>query len=144
MDTVKHAVTVHAPAQACYDWWRPLTRLPEIFSDVRSVDSLDGDRTSWTVAGPADVPVRWEAEVVEDSPPHTIAWRTVDVGVVDMTQAGVVRFHDRGNDYTDVEVQLDYGLPAGKAGEAVAKLFDDPQHKVEQACAEFKTIIEQR
>lgn len=61
-----------------------------------------------------------------------------------MTQSGVVKFHDRGNGYTEVEVQLDYDLPAGKAGEAVAKLFDDPQHKVEQACEEFKTIIEER
>lgn len=144
MNTVKHAVTVHAPAQACYDWWRPLTRLPEIFSDVRSVEPLEGERTSWTIDGPAAVPVRWEAEVAEDSPPHTLAWRTVDAGIAEMTQSGVVEFHDRRNGYTDVEVQLEYDLPAGKAGEAVAKRFDDPQHKVEQACEEFETIIEQR
>ncbi|MDT7683145.1 MAG: hypothetical protein QOG57_3455 [Pseudonocardiales bacterium] len=39
MGTVAHYVEVNAPAQACYDWWRPLTRLPEIMSDVRKVES---------------------------------------------------------------------------------------------------------
>jgi uncharacterized membrane protein len=47
MGTVAHYVEVNAPAQACYDWWRPLTRLPEIMSDVRKVESKEGsaDRT---------------------------------------------------------------------------------------------------
>ena len=52
MAAVAHYVDVNAPAQACYDWRRPLTRLPEIMSDVEKVEPLDGDRTRWTVTAP--------------------------------------------------------------------------------------------
>jgi uncharacterized membrane protein len=146
MGTVAHYVEVNAPAQACYDWWRPLTRLPEIMSDVRKVESKEGsaDRTEWTVSGPAGTSVTWEAEIVEDSPPHKIAWSSVDSSDPDLKNAGVVRFDDRGDGTTGVEVSLEYDPPGGKLGDAVAAISANPQGKVEQAVAEFKTIIETR
>lgn len=146
MGAVAHYVEVNAPAQACYDWWRPLTRLPEILSDVREVRPKDGsaDRTEWTVDGPAGATVTWEAEVVEDAAPHKIAWATVDSTDPDVRNAGVVRFDDKGGGRTGVEISLEYDPPAGKVGEAVASLFADPQKKVERATEEFKKVIETR
>jgi uncharacterized membrane protein len=146
MAAVAHYIEVEAPAQACYDWWRPLTRLPEIFSDLRSVKPVDDDpkRTAWTVSGPAGKSVSWQARIVEDAPPHKIAWSSVDSADPDVKNAGVVRFNDKGNGTTGVEVSLEYDPPAGKLGETIAALFDDPQSKVERAVEEFKTIIETR
>ncbi|WP_199430563.1 SRPBCC family protein [Qaidamihabitans albus] len=146
MGAVAHYVEVDAPAQACYDWWRPLTRLPEIFSDVEKVEAVDGDsdRTKWTVKGPAGVSVDWEARIVEDSAPHTIAWATDDSADPDVKHSGVVRFDDKGHGVTGVEISLKYDPPAGRAGEAVATLLADPQTKVERAAAEFKRIVETR
>ena len=43
-----------------------------------------------------------------------------------------------------MEVSLTYDPPAGVVGEAVAKLFADPQDKVERAVAAFKEQIEAR
>jgi len=140
-----HYIEVNAPAQACYDWWRPLTRLPEIFSDVKKVEAVSGEsRTKWSVDGPAGTTVEWEADIVEDKAPHKIAWATVDSAEPDVKNAGVVRFDDKGDGTTGVEVSLEYDPPAGKLGEAVASLLADPQRKVEKACAEFKRIIETR
>ena len=146
MAAVAHYVEVDAPVQACYDWWRPLTRLPEIMSDVTSVEPVDstGKRTAWTVSGPLGKSVSWEADIVEDAPPHKIAWATVDSADPDVKNSGVVRFDDKGGGRTGVEVSFEYQPPAGKLGEAVASLFADPQAKVDKAVNEFKAVIEQR
>jgi uncharacterized membrane protein len=55
--------------------------------------------------------------------------------------AGAVRFDDHGGT-TGVEVSLQYDPPAGILGEAVAKIFADPQSKVEKALDAFKSTIE--
>ena len=146
MAAVAHYAEVNAPVQACYDWWRPLTRLPEIMSDVKAVEPADGSgtRTHWTVSGPLGKSLSWDADIVEDAPPHKIAWSTVDSNDPDVKSSGVVRFDDKGNGRTGVEVSFEYDPPAGKLGEAVASLFADPQGKVEKAVNEFKTIIEAR
>lgn len=144
MGAVAQYIEVDAPAQACYDWWRPLTRLPEIFSDVQRVRAYDddADRTEWTVTGPAGRRVSWQARIVEDAPPHKIAWASLDSPTPEVANSGVVRFDDKGNDRTGVEVSLHYEPPAGKLGETIVDLFAEPQRKVEQATAEFKTLIE--
>ncbi len=146
MAAVAHYVEVNAPARACYDWWRPFTRLPEIMDDVKKVEPIDGagDRTRWTVSGPLGKSLSWDATIAEDSPPHTIAWTTLDSSDPDVKSSGVVRFDDKGNGVTGVEVSFEYHPPAGKLGEAVASLFDDPQAKVRKAVDEFKIVIEAR
>ncbi|MBB1151846.1 MULTISPECIES: SRPBCC family protein [Amycolatopsis] len=146
MAAAAHYVEVNAPAQACYDWWRPLTRLPELFSDVQSVEALDreGTRTRWKVDGPAGSTVEWQARIVEDAPPRKIAWTTVDDADPDVRNSGVVRFEDKGHGRTGVEISLEYQPPAGKLGEAVASLLADPQKKVERAADQFQTVIEAR
>ncbi len=146
MGAVAHYIEVEAPAQACYDWWRSLTKLPQIMSDVREVKAKDGadNRTVWTVDGPVGSTLTWEAQIVEDAAPHKIAWATVDDADPDVKNAGAVRFDDKGDGRTGVEISLEYDPPAGKLGEAVASLFADPQKKVERAAMEFKTVIENR
>jgi uncharacterized membrane protein len=139
-------VEIEAPAQACYDWWRSFTRLPEIFPDVRSVESKGGDDavTVWTVAGPMGKSLSWEAHVVDDAPPHKIAWATIDSADPDVRNRGVVRFDDKGSGRTGVEISLEYDPPAGRVGEAVASLFADPQAKVDRAAEQFKHVMENR
>ena len=139
-------IEVTAPAQACYDWWRSLTRLPEIFPDVLSVEAQDSQEamTTWTVSGPLQKKLTWQARIVEDSPPHRIAWATTDSADPDVRNSGVVRFDDKGGGRTGVEISLAYDPPAGKLGEAVAALFADPQAKVDRAAEQFKTLMENR
>lgn len=146
MGAAAHYIEVEAPAQACYDWWRSFTKLPEVFPDVESVDSRGpGEKvTVWTVSGPLGKSLSWEAEVIDDAPPHRIAWATVDSADPDVRSRGVVRFDAKGSDRTGVEISLEYDPPGGKLGEAVASLVDDPQAKVRRAAEQFKVIIENR
>ncbi|MGW0891569.1 SRPBCC family protein [Saccharopolyspora sp. NPDC002578] len=146
MGSVAHYIEVQAPAQLCYDWWRPLTHVPEIFPDVQRVAPHSGDAnlTHWVVSGPAGKTVEWDARVVDDEPGRKVAWKSVEAGTErsnTVSHAGAVRFDDHG-DSTGVEVSLQYHAPGGGLAEAVATLFADPQQKVERALASFKELME--
>jgi uncharacterized membrane protein len=146
MPSVAHYIEVGAPAQACYDWWRPLTRLPEIMSDVREVTARDGDErvTHWRVSAPMGSTVEWTARITDDAPPHRLAWGTIDDADNDVRTSGEVRFTDKGDGRTGVDISFEYEPPGGKLGAVVASIFDDPKRMVVQAAEEFKTIIETR
>ena len=143
MGTVAHYLEVNAPAAQCYAWWRGLTNLPQIMEDVESVEPVDGSTqlTHWKVHGPLGKTVEWDAKIVDDVPGTRIAWATQGSTGLDVKNAGAVRFDDKGAT-TGIEVSLSYDPPAGLLGEAVAKIFADPQSKVEKALASFKTTIE--
>ncbi len=139
MGSVAHYIEVNAPAEKAYGWWRGLTNLPSILPDVKSVAaSGDAQLTHWVVSGPLGKDVEWDAKIVEDVTNERLAWASVD-GMV--SNSGAVRFDNHG-ETTGVEVSLQYDPPAGVLGEAVAKLFADPQDKVEKALAAFKETIE--
>jgi len=140
MGTVAHYIEVDAPASQCYAWWRGLTNLPQILPDVESVQAQQGstELTHWKVSGPLGKTVEWDAKIVEDIPGEKIAWASTGG---DVANSGAVRFDDHGTT-TGVEVSLAYDPPAGVLGDAVAKLFADPQDKVEKALASFKQTIE--
>jgi len=143
MGTVAHYLEVDAPAEQCYAWWHGLTNLPQIMSDVESVTPVaaDGKVTHWKVSGPLGKTVEWDATIVEDVPGTRIAWATEDSSGLEVKNAGAVRFDDHGGT-TGVEVSLAYDPPAGLLGEAVAKIFADPQGMVEKALQAFKQTIE--
>ena len=143
MGSVAHYVEVDAPAATCYAWWRGLTNLPQIMPDVESVTPLHGgtEVTHWKVHGPLGKAVEWDAKIVEDVKDTRIAWATQDSSGLEVKNAGAVRFDDHGGT-TGVEVSMQYDPPAGILGEAVAKLFANPQKMVEECLATFKTTIE--
>lgn len=143
MGTVAHYLEVNAPAAQCYAWWRGLTNLPKIMPDVESVTPEAGgaELTHWKVSGPLGKTIEWDARIVEDVPNEKIAWATVDSTGLEVANSGAVRFDDKGAT-TGIEVSMAYDPPAGILGEAVAKVFADPQDKVEKALAAFKDTIE--
>lgn len=143
MATATHYLEVNAPADRCYRWWRPLTHLPQIMSDVRSVEPKSGnaDVTHWTVDGPLGRTVEWDAKIVDEEQDRKIAWKSLEQSDNDIDTGGAVRFDNHG-DTTGVEVSLHMQPPGGTAGEIAAKLFDDPQRKIEDALAEFKKLME--
>ena len=143
MGTVAHYIEVNVPSDQAYAWWRGLTNLPQIMPDVESVEPQAGstDVTHWKVHGPLGKTVEWDATIVEDVPGTRIAWASVASSGADVKNSGAVRFDDHGQT-TGVEVSLAYDPPAGLLGDMVAKVFADPQKKVEAALAAFKAAIE--
>ena len=142
MATATHYLEVNAPADRCYQWWRPLTHLPQIMDDVKSVEPKQGTEvTHWVVDGPLGKTVEWDAKIIDEETDRKIAWKSLEESNNQVDTGGAVRFDNHG-DTTGVEVSLHVTPPAGAAGDAVAKLFADPQKKVEAALEQFKQLME--
>ena len=143
MATATHYLEINAPAAQCYQWWRPLTNLPQIMDDVKSVDPKDGsaDVTHWVVDGPLGKTIEWDAKIIDEETDRKIAWKSLEESNNHVETGGAVRFDPHG-DSTGVEVSLHVETPGGAAGDAAAKLFADPQKKIEKALEEFKQLME--
>ncbi|MEV4463576.1 SRPBCC family protein [Micromonospora echinofusca] len=136
------AVTVNRSPAEAYRFWRDLENLPRFMTHLESVRAEDLRRSHWTARGPAGRPVEWDAEIVDDQPNRSIAWRSLPGTRV--PNAGRVRFvpapGDRG---TEVRVRLRYAPPAGALGRAVAKLFgEEPEQQVRDDLRRFKQVVE--
>jgi len=138
MGAVNKRLRIDIPADQAYRLWRDPEAFPEFMPDVEAVEDR-GDRWHWKVAGPLGRSVEWDSEVTEDEPGRRLAWRSVD-GQVE--NSGAVSFADVGGGATDLEYEIDFTPPGGPAGEAVAKMFADPEEKVERSLAAFKELCE--
>ena len=93
------------------------------------------------MAGPAGLPVKWTAEVIEQIPNHLIAWRTVPGSLI--RHFGVIHFEPNAQGGTRVDIKLAYNPIAGAVGHVVAKLFGaDPKCEMDGDLVRMKTMIE--
>lgn len=139
---VKQAITVNRPPQDLYQFWHDFANLPRFMEHLESVQVTGERRSHWTAKAPAGQTVEWDAEIVDDRPGELIAWRSLDGASVE--NSGAVRFTpapgDRG---TEVRVELQYSLPGGALGAAVAKLFgEEPAQQVADDLRHFKQVME--
>jgi uncharacterized membrane protein len=133
-------VVVAAPPERLYYFWRNFENLPRVMSYLDRVETLDGTRSRWHAKAPAGIPVSWDAEIINDHPPHLIAWRTLPGSTV--SHAGSVRFTPAGAG-TRVEVSLQYDPPGGTLAHAAAALMDaDAGRRIEEDLQAFKQAVE--
>jgi uncharacterized membrane protein len=105
------------------------------------VQVQDSETSHWVVAGPAGVPVEWDAKLVELVPNSLLRWRSTFDSAV--KHEGSVRFEPNGHSGTRVTVQLRYVPPGGAFGHAVATIFGaDPKSEMDADLLRMKTMIE--
>jgi uncharacterized membrane protein len=139
--TVQKTISVHAPVEQVFAFWRDVQNFPHFMHNVREVRKIADNRSAWTVAGPGGIPVHWTAEVTRVVPPSMIEWRSTLASVV--RHEGRVRFEPSGDGGTRVNVQLRYAPPAGAFGHAVARIFGaDPKSEMDADLLRMKTMIE--
>ena len=141
-DLIGRTVTINAPRQALYAFWRDFRNLPLFMENIESVQVFDERRSHWMVKGPADSTVEWDSVIVEDVPGESIAWSTTDEAEV--PNSGRIEFRDTTNGRgTQVTVNIVYDPPVGKLGKAVAKLFGrEPNIQARQDLRRFKQLME--
>src|SRR6185312_10847061 len=116
---VEEVVTINAPSEQLFGYWRNLSQLPLFMSHLVSVQQLDYRRSHWVAKAPAGRTVQWDAEIINEIPGELLGWRTLDRA--DVVSAGSVRFkRATGGRGTEVRVRLQYDPPAGKVGATVA------------------------
>lgn len=138
---VRERVRVNRSPDELYSFWRDLENLPKVMSHLEDVSTIDGKRSHWKAKGPLQTSVEWDAEITEERPNDTIAWRAVEDA--DVPNEGVVKFRRVGPNSTDVTVSLTYHPPGGPVGEKVAKLFgEEPSQQLSDDLERFKEEVE--
>jgi uncharacterized membrane protein len=138
---VHKVVNLRAPLQEVFAFWANYENFPRFMSYLREV-RITGEGTShWVAAGPAGVPVAWDAETTAFVPNEVIAWKSI--GGSPVRNAGVVRFQANPDGGTRVDIRLTYSPPAGALGHAVAWLLGaDAKQLMDEDLVRLKSLLE--
>ena len=139
--SIKRSITINRPATELYQFWRNLGNLPSFMEHLESVSERDGV-SHWVVQGPLRKTIEWDARISQEHPNELIRWHSLPGSPVD--HRGSVQFETApGNRGTIVTVNLEYGTPAGRAGNVVSSLFGKhPEQIVREELRHFKQLME--
>ncbi len=139
---VTKSVTIDAPAEKLYEFWRDFSRLPTVMQHLESVEIIDDTHSKWTAKAPLGQTVSWQAHIERDNPNQLIAWRSAPDASV--PNSGSVRFVPAvGGRGTQIKVTLEYKVPGGALGATVAKLMgEEPQLQIDEDLRRFKSLME--
>ncbi|HTY67023.1 MAG TPA: SRPBCC family protein [Alphaproteobacteria bacterium] len=136
------AITINAPAEELYRFWRNVENLPRVMRHIESTQALDDHRSRWRVKGPLGSPFEWESEITQDQPNERIAWRSRPGSPLD-TRGAMTFKPASGGRGTVVKVVFDYRPPGGALGAAFAKLLGkSPDQEAEEDLRRLKQIFE--
>jgi len=137
---VQKSILVEAAVPKVFEVLTHPENFPSFMRNVRDVRRNPDGTSHWTVAGPAGVPVEWDARTTIHQPNEVIAWQTIGNGSI--AHSGFIRL-DRAGTGTRVHIRMTYNPPAGVLGHAAAKLFGvDPKTELNQDLLRLKTFIE--
>jgi uncharacterized membrane protein/osmotically-inducible protein OsmY len=139
--SVQKTININASVERVFNIWNQHECFPFFMSRVREVKALGNDRFHWTVAGPAGIPVEWEAVITERIPNRKLVFESMAGSAIE--QKGVVRFQPNKRRGTRVDVKMSYHPPAGVVGHIVARLFGaDPRSEMIEDMMRMKSFIE--
>ena len=137
--TVEKSVFIAAPVEQVFDTWSRDENFPRFMSNVKSVVPLEGDRSRWTVRGPAGVGIQFES-VTRRQRPNELSWETVPGSTVE-NQGRVSFVPEAGG--TRATVRMSYRPPGGTLGQAVSSMFGaNPKQELEEDLNRMKQFIE--
>jgi uncharacterized membrane protein len=137
---IRESITINAPPEEIYRFWRQLDQLPEVMPHLAKVEQLDTKRSRWTAKAFDQLPVTWEAEIINEQPFETIGWQTLPGQSIQT--AGSVTFKPVAGG-TEVRVHLQYNAPGGKAASWLATLAgQDPAKYTREGLRALKRRLE--
>lgn len=138
---IRKTINVNAPVEEVYRYWRNYTNFPRFMAHVKEVRDRGDGRSHWTAAGPAGVPVEWDAVITKDETDRVLAWKSVEGSPIE--NAGIVQFQPNPQGGTRVDVRMSYNPPAGAMGHVVASLLgSNPKQAMDEDLMRFKSLIE--
>jgi uncharacterized membrane protein len=146
MQRAEKSIRVNAPADTVYQFWRNFENFPQFMEHVEDVRPIGGnDRLShWKIKGPLGKSVEFDAELTRDEPGKEIGWNSRGGERDSMETSGVVTCREIEG-VTEVHVLMQwYDTPGGAIGEAVSRMFQDPEKMLEEDLQRFKDIAEGR
>jgi uncharacterized membrane protein len=142
---VRESITVNAPAEELYNFWRRLEQLPSVMPHLESVEQLDFKLSRWTAKTFGQMPVTWNAEIINEVPFETIGWKTLPGEAVQHAGSVVFKPIPGRHNSTDVRVHLQYSPPGGKAAAWFAALVgQDPARLTREGLNALQQRFESR
>jgi uncharacterized membrane protein len=138
---VEKTITVGAPVEQVWELWSNFENFPRFMTHLREVRKIDEGRSHWVAAGPAGVPVEWDAVVTDWVPQQFIGWTSVEGSTIETS--GQVRFRPTEAGKTEIDIRMEYSPPAGVAGHAIASLLGtDPKQAIDDDLVRLKSLLE--
>jgi uncharacterized membrane protein len=137
-----NTITINRSPEEVYKFWRDFRNLPRFMTHLESVEVTGETRSHWVAKALGGGIVEWDAEITEDRPNQSIAWRSLEGADVD--NWGSVRFDQApGKRGTEVRVEIEYNPPGGALGAGIAKIFGQaPEQKIKDDLFRFKQVME--
>lgn len=139
MASVVKTIVVNAPLSQVFTYWKNFENFPRFMENIESIQAIGPDETRWTAKGPLGTAVEWDAKTTHVEQDKKIAWESTG-GQIETH--GAVTFKELDDSRTEVTVGLEYSPVGGALGEAVAKLFSDPEGKLEEDLDRFRQVAE--
>jgi uncharacterized membrane protein len=137
MARVEKTIEIDRPLRMVYDQWTQFEEFPRFMEGVEEVHQID-DRTLHWKAKIGGKTQEWTAEIVQQEPDESIAWRHTQGSV----NSGVVVFTPIDGERCQLTLALEYD-PKGfieKAGDILGVV----SRRVEGDLERFKKFIEER
>jgi uncharacterized membrane protein len=132
-------IIVKGQIKEIFSLWENYENFVYFMKDIKSVHKT-GEKTShWIMRGPLGKNLEWGAQITDHEENKRIAWNSI---LGDIKTSGQVTFNELGEDEVDVTVHMQYIPPAGGLGVAAARLFDNPEKRVEEGLRQFKKYAE--
>jgi uncharacterized membrane protein len=139
---VRKTITIAAPREEVFRFWANYANFPRFMAHLKEVKDLGGGHSHWVAAGPAGVPVTWDAVITRFDANEMLAWRSEPGSLI--ANAGVIRFETVAGGHTRLDILLSYNPPAGALGHLAALLFGaDPKSPMDEDLVRLKSLIEQ-
>jgi uncharacterized membrane protein len=137
--TVEQSIFIAAPVEQVFDTWCKDENFPRFMSNVKRVVPLEGDRSHWTIRGPAGVGVEFDS-VTRKQRPNELSWESVPGSTVE-NEGRVTFVPDAGG--TLATVRMSYRPPGGALGQAVSSMLGaNPKQQLEADLNRMKQFIE--
>jgi len=136
------STTISRPPSEVYDFFSDFQKLPTFMAHLDEVQPLGETKSRWTASAPFGRDVTWDAETVDAVPGRRLAWRSLEGAEV--ANRGEVTFDEApGGRGTELRVRIEYDVPAGALGSAVARFFgEEPHQQVDDDLRRLKQVLE--
>ncbi len=139
---VEKAITIGAPPEPIFAFWRQFDNLPKFMEHLEDVQVNSDVRSHWIARGPAGMRVEWDAVISNEEPGQFIEWQSC--AGADVENSGRVSFISApAGKGTEIRLVLNYKPPAGALGAITAKILgDDPGLQIESDLRRLKQFLE--
>jgi uncharacterized membrane protein len=123
------SIIVKGETPEIYALWADFENFPHFMENIKSVSRTGQGTSRWVMDGPLNTKLEWNAETTRLEENKRIAWRSHEDS--QLQTSGQVTFTSLPQNQTEITVTFQYTPPMGAVGEAVARLFADPEGQLE-------------